>query len=43
MFSEDTMIHKVMYSPNFYDFDSEQYHKNNDTREVKRVIYPIIV
>ena len=25
--SEDTVIHKVMYSPNFYDFDSEQYHK----------------
>ena len=25
--SEDTVIHKVMYSSNFYDFDSEQYHK----------------
>ena len=23
--SEDTVIHKVIYSPNFYDFDSEQY------------------
>ena len=27
IFSDDTVIHKVMYSPNFYDFDSEQYHK----------------
>ena len=25
--SQDTVIYKVMYSPNFYDFDSEQYHK----------------
>ena len=25
--SEDSVIHKVMYSPNFYDFYSEQYHK----------------
>ena len=23
--SEDVVIHKVMYSPNFYDFDSMQY------------------
>ena len=27
IFSEDTVIHKVMYSPSFYDFDSKQYHK----------------
>ena len=27
--SEDTVIHNVMYSPNFYDFDSQQYHKIN--------------
>ena len=25
--SEDAVIRKVMYSPNFYDFDSEQCHK----------------
>ena len=25
--SQDTVICKVMYSPNFYDFDSEQYHR----------------
>ena len=25
--SEDTVIHKVMYSLYLYDFDSEQYHK----------------
>ena len=25
--SQDTVIHKIMYSPNFYAFDSEQYHK----------------
>ena len=27
IFSEDAVIHKVMYCPNFSDFDSEQYHK----------------
>ena len=27
IFSEDTVIHKGMYSPNFYDFDPKQYHK----------------
>ena len=27
IFSEDAVIHEVMYCPNFYDFDSEQYHK----------------
>ena len=27
IFAEDAVIHKVMYSPNFYDFDSVQYHK----------------
>ena len=27
IFSEDAVIHQVMYSPNFYDFDSMQYHK----------------
>ena len=27
LFSEDAVIHKVMYSPNYYNFDSEQYHK----------------
>ena len=26
MFSEDAVIHKVMYTPNFYDFDSTQFH-----------------
>ena len=26
VFSEDTVIHKLIYSSNFYDFDSEQYH-----------------
>ena len=25
--SEDGIIKKIMYSPNFYDFDSEQYHR----------------
>ena len=25
--SEDTIIHKVMYSPNFYDFDSHEFHQ----------------
>lgn len=25
--SEDTVVYKIMYSPDFYDFDSEQYHK----------------
>ena len=25
--TEDGEINKLMYSPNFYDFDSEQYHK----------------
>lgn len=24
---QDAVIYKVMYSPNFYDFDSEQCHK----------------
>ena len=24
--SEDAIIHKVMYSPNFYDFDSREFH-----------------
>ena len=37
--SEDAVIHKVMYSPNFYDFHSLQYHKI----KIKRLIYPIIV
>ena len=37
--SEDAVIHKVMYSPNFYDFDFMQYHKI----KIKRLIYPIIV
>ena len=27
IFSEDAVIHKVMYSPNYYNFDSLQYHK----------------
>ena len=26
IFSEDAVIHKVMYSPNFYDFDSHKFH-----------------
>ena len=25
--TEDGVIKKYMYSPNFYDFDSEQYHR----------------
>ena len=25
--SEDCLIKKIMYSKNFYDFDSEQYHR----------------
>ena len=25
--TEDGIIRKYMYSPNFYDFDSEQYHR----------------
>ena len=25
--TEDGIIKKIMYSPNFYDFDSEQYHR----------------
>ena len=37
--SENAVIHKKMYSPNFYDFDSMQYHKI----KIKRLIYPIIV
>ena len=37
--SEDAVIHKVMYSPNFYDFDSMQYHKI----KIKQLIYRIIV
>ena len=27
IFSEDAVIHKVMYCPNLYDFYSEQFHK----------------
>ena len=27
IFSEDAIIYKVMYSPNFYDLDSMQYRK----------------
>ena len=27
--SEDITIEKIMYSQNFYDFDSEQYHKKS--------------
>ena len=27
MSSQDSVIYKSMYSPNFYDFDSEEYHK----------------
>ena len=27
IYSQDAVIYKVMYSSNFYDFDSEQYHK----------------
>ena len=26
-FSEDAIMYKIMYSPNFYDLDSVQYHK----------------
>ena len=26
IFSDDAVIHKVMYSPNFYDLDSVQFH-----------------
>ena len=26
IFSEDTVIYRVMYSPNFYDFDSSEFH-----------------
>ena len=25
--AEDGVLKKIMYSPNFYDFDSEQFHK----------------
>ena len=25
--TEDGVLYRLMYSPNFYDFDSEQYHK----------------
>ena len=25
--TEDGVISKIMFSPNFYDFDSEQFHK----------------
>ena len=25
--TEDGVLNKLMYSPNFYDFDSEQFHK----------------
>ena len=27
IFSEDTVIHKIMYTPNFYDLDSFEFHK----------------
>ena len=27
--SEDITIEKIMYSQNFYDFESEQYHKKS--------------
>ena len=27
IFSDDAVIHKVMYSPNFFDLDSAQFHK----------------
>ena len=27
IFSDDAVMHKLMYCPNFYDFNSEQYHK----------------
>ena len=27
IFSEDAIIYKVMYAPNFYDLDSEQFHR----------------
>ena len=27
IFSDDAVIHKVMYSPNFFDLDSVQFHK----------------
>ena len=37
--SEDAVIHKVMYSPNFYEFDSMQFQKI----KIKRPIYPIMV
>ena len=36
--SEDAVIHKVMYSPNFYEFDSMQFQKT----KIKRLIYPNI-
>ena len=25
--TEDGVLYRLMYSPNFYDFDSEQFHK----------------
>ena len=37
--SEDAVIHKVMYSPNFYQFDSMQFQKI----KIKRLIYPTLV
>ena len=27
IFSEDAVIYRVMYSPNFYDFDSSEFHQ----------------
>ena len=27
IFSEDAMIYKIMYSPNFHDFDSIEFHR----------------
>lgn len=37
--SQDTVIYKVMYSPNFHD--SRTIPQNNGSREVKRIIYPV--
>ena len=39
MFSEDAVIHKVMYSANLYELSFRTISQNNDAREVKRVIY----
>ena len=27
IFSEDTVIYRVMYTPNFYDLDSHEFHQ----------------